>query len=425
MRARSSRLFVAAACVVIGTGVSGAPGSASTERTIRVTSEAQFAQAVAALRDSGGTIVLLPHDYRGALVVSDRSANQLRIVGGPGARVGRVLLDHTQHVSLGRLRLTPLGEDARIVVSGSDHVDLHDLVVTAQGTPFSASIELPDARHVSIRRSTFTHCGDRSPDWSNCLLLYEGANDVLVEDSWFHDCLGCDFVHGRVGTGLTLRRNRFERTLPCRIGRIRCGHQDLIELFAGQQLLVEDNHFGVYRIGGAQLYLTNAIDHVRIVNNVFVGTDPLVPGYRAKVGIIVGSRGSSRLPHDVLIANNTILTGAARADGYAGSIRMSSRYGGLPRRERPILANNVIGLLRGTWPVCNVAQVSVSNVVLRGRRCSRSDRVGPAYLDARGRPTSASALLIGRASRRYAPARDIIGRSRAPSPDIGAFQHRS
>ena len=49
------------------------------------------------------------------------------------------------------------------------------------------------------------------------------------------------------------------------------------------------NRFGVYRDGGAQLYLTNAVDYATVVNNVFVGTDPRVPGYRARMGIVIGA----------------------------------------------------------------------------------------------------------------------------------------
>ena len=62
------------------------------------------------------------------------------------------------------------------------------------------------------------------------------------------------------------------------------------------------------------------------------------------------------------IVNNTILTGARRSDGYLGALRMSSTYHTLPRRERPLLANNVIGVLERPWPVCRVVQASVSNV---------------------------------------------------------------
>jgi hypothetical protein len=388
-----------------------------------VRSAGEFEAAVSALRDSGGTIVLQPGGYSD-LVIPPRSARPLRIVGGPGVWVQGVLFDHTQHVSLGRLTIFPSHHDALVEVRTSAWIDLHDLVVTARGTPFSASVLLPDARNVTVRRSTFTHCGDREIDFANCVLLYRWSHRITVEDNWFHDCYGCDFVHGRFGSDLTIRHNRFERALPCGMGRYRCGHQDLVQLFLGRRLLVEDNRFGVYRNGAAQLYLTNAIDHATIVNNVFVGTDRRVRGYHARVAVIVGSSGSRRLPHDVKIANNTILTGTRRRDGYEGSIRISSRYGGVPRRLRPLLANNVIGLLRERWPVCDAVRASVANVVLRGQACTSSDVVGPADTDDRGRPTRESALLIDQASRRWAPTRDITGRRRGAAPDIGAYEFR-
>jgi len=389
-----------------------------------VGSEAQFAAAVAARSSSGGTIVLLPGSY-GELVVPARSSRPLRIVGSRRVHVERLLLEGTQRVSVGPLTIVPRTQDASVEVDASAHVDLHDLLVTAQGTTHMASVLVPDSRDVTIRRSVFTHCGDRSPAWANCLLLSRWSHRVTVEDDWFHDCLGCDFVHGRFGSDLTIRRNRFERALPCRIGRRRCGHQDLIELFAGQRLRVEANRFGVYERGGAQLYLTGRTDHVTILNNVFVGTDPRVPGYHAHIGLVVGSRGPRRLglPHDVEIVNNTILTGARRSDGYLGSLRMSSRYHTLPRRERPLLANNVIGVLERPWPVCRVVRASVSNVVVHGTTCSASDASGPVDLDPRGRPTADSTLLIDEASRRYAPPTDITGRRRGSDPDIGAYEY--
>jgi len=339
--------------------------------------------------------------------------------------VERLLLEGTQHVSIGPLTIAPHAQDASVEVDASAHIDLHDLLVTAQGTRRMASVLVPDSHDVAIRRSVFTHCGDRSVAWSNCLLLSRWSHDVTVEDDWFHDCLGCDFVHGRFGSGLTIRRNRFERALPCRIGRRRCGHQDLIELFAGQGLRVEANRFGVYERGGAQLYVTGRTDHVTILNNVFVGTDPRVPGYRAHIGIVVGSRGPRRLglPRDVRIVNNTILTGTRRSDGYRGALRMSSRYHTLPRRERPLLANNVIGVLERPWPVCRVVRASVSNVVVKGTTCSASDASGPVDLDPRGRPTADSTLLIDVGSRRYAPPTDITGRRRGPDPDVGAYEY--
>ncbi len=334
-----------------------------------------------------------------------------------------MLFDGAQRVSFGRVTVGPIGGDALVEVRASRHVVLHDLVVTARNTRFSSFVLVPDSRYVTIRRSNFSHCGDRAADFVNCVWLYRWSHDVVIEKNRFHDCLGCDFVHGRFGSDLVIRRNRFERSLPCRLGRHRCGHQDLVQLFAGRRLRVEGNHFGVYRAGGAQLYLTNDVDYATVVNNVFVGRDPRVPAYHARMGIVVGSNASRRLPHHAKIVNNTILTGARRRDGYAGSIRMSSRYGAVPRWKRPVVANNVIALLETPARVCNGAQRFIGNVVVRGRSCSEEDLVGPVDLDARGRP-SAYSIVVDGANRHYAPATDATGRRRVGVPDIGAFEYR-
>jgi hypothetical protein len=402
--------------------VFAAPAAQARSLSVSVQSASEFADAVEAFRDSGGTIRLGSRTY-GELVVPARSARPLRIVGMPGSRVERMRLENTQNVSLERVTISPHGEDAILDVRGSAHVVLSNLLVTARGTPYSAMVRIPDSRDVTIRRSTFTHCGDRSPEWSNCLLLWRWASHITVEDNWFHDCRGCDFIHGRFGWNLTIRGNRFERTVPCSFDRVRCGHNDLIELFQGTGLHVENNHFGVYRLGGAQLYVTNATDHVTIVNNVFVGTDRRMPGYHARVALVIGSAESPRVPHYVRVVNNTILTGATRIDGYQGSIRLSSRYGGMKRAKRPIVANNVIRLLKSSWPVCSAAQATIANVIMRGDGCSASDVVGDPEVDARGRPTAASNLLFDTASRRYAPARDITGLRRGSAPDIGAYEY--
>jgi hypothetical protein len=405
--------------------LAAAPAAEPTaNKTIRVRNDRQFQAAVSKLANSGGTIRLLPNFYR-TLVVPPRSERPLRIMGRPGVRIERVVFERTKHVSLARVRILPRTQHAIVELNGSKHIDLDDLVVTARGTRLSASVTAWASRYVTIRRSTFTHCGDRSVEWSNCLTLFRRTRHVTVEDSWFHDCYGCDFIHGRFGSHLTLRRNRFERSLPCHMGRVRCGHQDLVQLFAGKWLRVERNHFGVYKFGGAQLYLTGPVEHVSIANNVFVGTDPRVPGYRSRTALVIGAKGSDRLPRFVEVVNNTILTGTTRIDGYAGSLRMSRayRYGGYSRRERPLVVNNVIGLLRTWGRVCFGARGSISNVVVRGHRCSRSDEVGRVYLDQRGRPTARSRLLIDRANRSHAPSNDMTGRRRGRAPDIGAYEY--
>jgi len=396
-------------------------------KTISVRNDKQFQAAVSKLANSGGTIRLLPHFYR-TLVVPPRSGRPLRIVGRPGVRIERVVFDRTKHVSLARARISPRTQHAIVEVNHSKHIDLDRLVVTAQGMSLSASVTAWNSRYVTIGRSTFTHCGDRSVEWSNCLMLFRRTHHVTVEDNWFHDCAGCDFIHGRFGSHLTIRRNRFERALPCRfslLGRARCAHQDLVQLFAGRWLRVEGNHFGVYKYGGGQLSLTGPVDHVSIANNVFVGTDPRVPGYQSRMAILIGAKGSDRLPRFVEVVNNSILTGFKRIDGYAGSLRMSRayRYGGYSRRERPLIVNNVIGLLQTWGRVCFGARGSISNVVVRGHACSPSDVKGRVYLDRRGRPTARSRLLIDTANIRHAPSHDMSGRRRGRAPDIGAYEY--
>jgi len=391
---------------------------------IEVRNGAEFAAAVSALRDDGGTIKLRRNVYGGELVVRARPRHRLRIVGEPGVRVESLLLDHARRVSVAHLTIAPVTQDAWIKVYRSRDIEIHDVLVTAARTPYRATVRVPDSSHVVIRRSEFRHCGDRSELFANCLQLQQRARHISVINSWFHDCRGCDFIHGRFGLGLTLWGNRFDRSLPCSMNRHRCGHQDLIQLFSGRGLLVERNTFGIYKLGAAQLYLVGGVDHVTIANNVFRGTDPRVPGYRARVALIVGSRDESRVPLGVKIVNNTILTGARRIDGYAGSIRMSGVYWRLQRRKRPLLANNVIGLVEDPHHVCSVARAAVANVVLRGIACRGPKRAGLAHLDAKGRPTSASEALIGRASRQYAPRVDFTGRRRGPTPDIGAYEYR-
>jgi len=424
MRRRSGALLLL--CAVAAVAAAAAPTAAEAKnpraRTIVVGSDAQFEVAAWRLRWSGGTIVLRPRLYRW-LILRHRGRAPLRIVGRPGARVQRVVLDGTQRVSLGRVRVTPVGRDARVVIRRSRDIVLHDLVVSARQTRFTASVRVESGVRITIRRSNFAHCAARTRAYTNCVTLYRWSHRVLIEDNRFHDCRGCDFVHGRFGTRLTIRRNLFERALPCSQPRPRCGHNDLVQLFGGRHVLVEGNRFGIYREGGAQLYLTNWVDYATVVNNVFVGTDPLVPGYHARTGIVLGSNASRRLPHYAKVINNTILTGTRRRDGYAGSIRMSSRYGGVQRWKRPVVANNVIALLEQPARVCNGSRLFLNNIVIHGRSCRETDLVGPADLDGRGRPRAGSSVIDG-ANRHYAPKLDVTGRRRAGAPDIGALEYR-
>jgi hypothetical protein len=97
------------------------------DRRIVVGSDAAFARAERALRNTGGTIVLRPRLYR-RLTISARSRRPLRILGTPGARVEDVYLYGTRNVSLGRVRIGPIAGDAVVELWKSRDVVLHDLV---------------------------------------------------------------------------------------------------------------------------------------------------------------------------------------------------------------------------------------------------------------------------------------------------------
>jgi hypothetical protein len=369
------RLFLVAIALI-----AASPAAAATTYWVR--SPAEFQGAVIATHSTGGRIVLLPGRYAEPLVVYGRGPS--RIIGRPGAIVQELRLYGTRNVSVGPLRISPVGGDAVLDVSQSLNVKLHHLKVSARGSRFSAHVEIPDSTWVFVQHSQFSHCGDRAPNWVNCLWLRAGARHVTIEHSWFHDCRGCDFVHGQVASHLTIRSTRFERALPCRLGLIdrellrfnlqsfaseRCGHQDLVQLSGGKDLRFVDNHFGAYRNGAAQLFLTGPIRGAVIARNVFAATDPRVPGLRARVGVSVGGIGGAPLPRLVRVLHNKIYSGARRRDGYAASIAVTQSYLWRVRRAlRPLFAHNVIALLDTPLNVCVGARL-VDNTVLRGKDC--------------------------------------------------------
>jgi hypothetical protein len=275
---------------------------------------------------------------------------------------------------------------------------------------------------VLVRDSDFSHCGDDTPEWSLCLLP-RWADNVTVRHNRFHDCRGCDFIHGRAGSNFRILKNRFQRALACHHTWMKCGHQDAIELFSANGLTVRRNLFGVTQRGGAQLYMAFSTDHVLVSDNKFVRTDPKAPGIMSHVGILVGTKVSTRYPHDVTIVNNTILSGLAKPDHAADSIVLSPRYAGAPTGDQPVIVNNVLAKQLAPYRICNLTKLSAHNVIEDGTACGATDVVGDAHLDHRGHPTSASTLLIDQADPAYAPPRDLLEHRRVGPPDIGAYEY--
>src|SRR5262249_31054867 len=90
--------------------VAASPATA-TAATDWVHSAAQFQSAVSATRShGGGRIVILPGRYGEPLVVSGRGPS--RIIGRPGAVVRELDLYGTRNISVGPLRISPVGGDA-------------------------------------------------------------------------------------------------------------------------------------------------------------------------------------------------------------------------------------------------------------------------------------------------------------------------
>ena len=390
-----------------------------------VGSAAGFEAAVAALRTTGGTITLGPGRYATKMHIGPRSSQRLTITGPRSGRavVRAIVLDHTQAVTIHKLHVRAMARDGGIHTIYSQHIRLHHLTFTAIGTTRKVGINLDHSNHVTVDHSVFAHCGDNTPRWSMCILPRYASN-VNIEDNRFHDCLGCDFIHGRAGPNLMIKSNTFNRALACHHTWEKCGHQDMIELFLANGMVVRDNIFGVNQFGGAQLYMALAVDHVRVLDNLFLASDPRAPGVVPRTGILVGTKAALRVPHAVDIINNTILSGSPRPDHDSLSIVVSHRYLGLKRAWQPLIANNILGKQLSPNLVCNRLRRSTHNVVEQGVACGRSDVVGDPLLNARERPTAASELVIDQANPLYAPRFDLLGKRRRGPPDIGAYEYR-
>jgi hypothetical protein len=386
-----------------------------------VSSGAAFQKAVADFRQTGGRIVLLPGNYTRTLTVGPRSSSLLDIVGTAGARIQALEIVHSRNVTVRSLVVRPLTGDARVLADHSRRISFRGDRFTAKGTRFKVGLHLDHSRGVLVRGSIFSHCGDRTPKWSTCLLPRWAAN-VRIVRNWFHDCRGCDFIGGRIGANAVIRQNRFDRALACHTGWVKCAHQDLIELFKADGLLITRNVFGVTQRGGAQLNLATADDDVQVVDNLFLRDDPRAPGIVSGVAILLGTRMSPRIPLRAEVVNNTILSGAPKAGHAESSIVLGPRYPLMLRRNRPLIANNVIAWVMAPNLVCGRVRDSVKNVVANGTACGATDVVGDPLLDANGRPTAASLLLIDLADPALAPPRDIDGAPRVGPPDIGAYE---
>jgi hypothetical protein len=417
----------------VAAGVLAAAGAlahapvAEAGRTVTVTTPAEFEVAVRRLR-AGGTIILARGRYP-RLAIGPRGRSLLVVRARPGATVGRLVLRRTQSVRLVNVVIVPRGLSGLVSVERSARVEFRGLVVRGTATS-RARVALAASTGVVFRSSRFTHCGDRAA----CLLLGRSSG-VQILGSRFHDCFGCDFVRGTIGRGLVIRGNSFDRSLvsSCGVDPRVCNHNDLVQLQGGRDVLVERNRFGVYEPpGAAQLYLSGPLENLVVRDNVFLARDPLLPGLRrVPNGIVLGNAADrtgheyNRLPRRVTIAHNTILSGAMRGWGkepdWASSLVVSPRYESLPEEERPLVVNNVFGLMESARALCGYARLA-RNVTIAGDVCDAEEIAGDPRLDAVGAPTAESELVIDAALPGFSSF-DKRGRPRDDAPDIGAYEY--
>ena len=295
-----------------------------------------------------------------------------------------------------RLTVTPRGAHARLEIRDSRGVVLNGVQLRG-GTTLRANGVIRSSSNVRIHGGTFTRCGEgRTPEAGYCLLLRE-TNGVEIRSSRFHDCYGCDFLHGVDNRRLTIRTSTFHRARLGRCGRSieDCHHQDLVHLMRGGPIVIDRNVFGLNQYpGAAQVYVNGAVRGLTITNNLFLGSDPSIPGSRVYTSLWIGNRLDLDPPRDVLIAHNTILGGRTReplsreTENLRTSIFFPHAYDRIPLEDRPVVANNVIKLLRSPHRKCPFVRAFSGNVVIDGVACAPGNEIGDPRLDPEGRPTA-------------------------------------
>jgi hypothetical protein len=196
----------------------------------------------------------------------------------------------------------------------------------------------------------------------------------------------------------------------------RCSFKDadqLIRVNGGSGWTIQRNRFGQNGSRAAVRFIPHPdvprIADVLFVNNIMRSTGGNQSGFESDSA----GRRPFR-PRNIVVANNTILTprpGVLLANGWEK----------VPVSERPVIANNIFEhmygphLRRGRF-ISNLAQDGVA---------APGVELGPHRLNPDLSPSVQSRLVIGRAARAWAPARDFYNRLRVGLPDRGAIEYRA
>jgi hypothetical protein len=173
------------------------------------------------------------------------------------------------------------------------------------------------------------------------------------------------------------------------------------------------NRFGDRGGGAASIFVSTAVGNTaNPIHDVLVASNLLMGSSTGYFGVEIAAQGAAGAPQRVSVVNNTILSGSISA------LRFGPRWAQVDPAQRPIVANNILGISNGSD--CHVR--TSANVVERGPACP-GDLQGSAHLDANGAPTKESRLVIGHADPAYVPQTDFFGHARNSPPDIGAIDY--
>lgn len=364
-------------------------------------------------------IVLRPGRYPRIAIGPGARGITLR---GPGASTRFLRISRSSRIRVVGVAVSSRVEpESRLDIVRSRRVRIDRVAVTGRARS-PARLRLRDAGEVKITQSAFARCGDHYA----CILLGRSSG-VRIARNTFDDCAGCDFVRGRVRTGLAIRDNLFGSAVTgdcwARLADpSRCNHQDLIQIQAGRDIVVERNRLGVQENGAAQLYLTGPLARVIVRNNVFQAASALRPEWISPVGIAVGNSVEQvGPPTGVVIAHNTILSGAPHQRGSDSSISLSPLYAELPVALQPIVVNNVLASVRTADWLCGRTQLMSHNVIADGTACSAADVVGDPVADAVWGVPGPASPLVDAGAPGWATY-DVDRALRDASPDVGAYE---
>lgn len=353
----------------------------------------------------GGRIEL-PAGRLGPLQLFDLTPSApIELVGRPATVLTGISIRRSRRISVSGLRIMPAGRPALAEVRDSSDVIFRKVRFLGTDEDVGVALQLdPDDRNVKVVDSEFARC-----QHGLACILAQGRG-IVVDHVTFHDVLDADVVRG-AADDVVIKDSDLHDALPGKHGD---NHNDLVQILGGGPWTILRSHFGVRANGAAQVYVdprsgpAGPVHDVHVESSLFTGSDKDM-----FFAILVRKPASSSIPlaTGIEIVNNTIVSANIAA------IVLADEYANLPRSQRPLVQNNILG--RQKHALCALARTA-TNVVFSGESCS-GDRQGNPHLTA-GKPTADSASLLAGGTKSGAPATDLTGRRRASPPAIGAYE---